>query len=269
MFSFNDVVIWKAIKGRLARKKILFEPNGFTWLLRIIFNSSLLLFEVVAIAYIINISASSPHIYNSVEDIKADHLTLLVLGTSKKIQGTEVINVYFTQRINETIDAYKSGKVDRIILSGDRNGSGYDETKDMMTALVAAGVPKSVITLDPSGFRTFDSIKRLEIPVNETVVIVSQTFHLERALYLARSEGLMAVGLAADGNMTTKMFKRELLAKTKVLLDIYVLNTQSNGIAAKPRRQVEWTKTTDIILMLFVLICVAVAGQLSKNLLTY
>lgn len=268
-FSFNDVILWRTLKAKLEKRRVPLGNTGVTWLVRISFCAAILGVQIVLAAYILNISISSPYIYDTVEEIKSKKLTVLVLGTSKYISGTNQLNRYFVQRMEKTIHAYRTSRVHRIILSGDKKANGYDETRDMLDELIAAGVPRTKIFLDTAGFRTFDSIKRLKVSDIETIAIISQSFHLERALFLARAEGLMAIGLAADGTMTSQMFKRELLAKTKVLLDIYILNTQSHGIAAKPRRPIQFTQATDVILMLFVLLCVGVAGQLSRNLLTY
>jgi hypothetical protein len=101
------------------------------------------------------------------------------------------------------------------------------------------------------------------------IIIISQLFHLERALFLARRANIEALGVAANGNMTKEMFKREWFAKTKVLMDIYILNTQSPGVAASPRRQINPLRPGHCAILLTVLALIAVSGRLMRELLTF
>ena len=118
----------------------------------------------------------------------------LVLGTSRLERGG-FANPYFLNRIEAAAALYKSGKVKYLIVSGNQSGGGranggYDEPTDMRDALVAAGVPAKAIYRDYAGFRTLDSVLRAhEVFGQERVIIVSQHFHLARALFLAKSHG--------------------------------------------------------------------------------
>ncbi len=162
--------------------------------------------------------------------------TALVLGTAAKTRyGHE--NFYFSYRMAKAAELYHSGKVEHFILSGDNHVEGYDEPEDMKQALIALGVPDSCLHLDYAGFRTLDSIIRAkEIFGQAEFIIISQRFHNERAVYLARQNGIMAYGLNASdvkqySGYVTQL--REYLARGKALLDVHILNTQPHFLGEK------------------------------------
>ena len=96
----------------------------------------------------------------------------------------------------------------------------------MRSDLIAAGIDSSVIYLDYAGFRTFDSIKRLkEIFGQDSVTIISQQFHNERAIYIAQREGIAAIGFNATDvgvKQGMRMQSREKLARVKVFIDYWL-----------------------------------------------
>ena len=114
-----------------------------------------------------------------------------------------VANPYFFNRIDAAAKLFKAGKVEICIVSGNqarggRPRGGYDEPADMRDALIAAGVPEDRIYRDYAGFRTLDSVLRAKgIFGQDRVIIVSQRFHLARALFLARWHGLENDGFEA------------------------------------------------------------------------
>lgn len=110
--------------------------------------------------------------------------TALLLGTGKTLSNGQP-NAYFYNRIQAAADLYKSGKVKYIIVSGDNSQKNYNEPEDMQMALIEYGVPKDNIFLDFAGFRTLDSVVRAkEIFGQNQLIIVSQKFHNERAVFL-------------------------------------------------------------------------------------
>lgn len=127
----------------------------------------------------------------------------LVLGTSKLLRSGAP-NPYFTGRIQAAAALYAAGKARYLIVSGSqahggRGAGGYDEPSDMRDALVSAGVPAERIYRDYAGFRTLDSVLRVhQVFGQDRVIVVSQRFHLQRALYLAQRHGLAFQGLAAS-----------------------------------------------------------------------
>lgn len=160
-------------------------------------------------------------IYSSTEKIPAAPVALL-LGTSRMYGGH--LNAFYTKRIQAAADLYKSGKVRGIIVSGDNEKMNYNEPEDMRGDLIAEGVPEEFITPDYAGFRTLDSIIRAKkVFEQEKIIIVSQRFHVQRAIYLARQHGIDATAyVAADPPLRSSRIKvraREILARAAAVLD--------------------------------------------------
>ena len=101
-------------------------------------------------------------------------------------------------RVDAAVELYKAGKVQRILMTGDNSSVGYNEVAAMKQRAVGQGVPSDKVNLDYAGFRTYDSCYRAKVIFGvDRAILVTQRYHLPRALYLARSFGIEAVGLAA------------------------------------------------------------------------
>jgi SanA protein len=149
----------------------------------------------------------------------------LLLGASRlTTNGYE--NYYFNYRINAALELYHAGKIKYIIVSGDNSRKTYDEPTDMKNALLSGGVPDSVIYLDYAGFRTFDSVIRAKEIFGQTkLIVISQKFHNERAVFIARNNDIEAYGYNAQdlsGKFGKKTNRREFFAKAKVFLDMLI-----------------------------------------------
>ena len=148
--------------------------------------------------------------------------TGLLLGTSKTLSNGAP-NAYFVNRIEAAAHLFKSGKIQNIIVSGDNSQKDYNEPEEMKNELIKAGVPAEKIFEDFAGFRTLDSVVRAkEIFGQNSYIIISQKFHNERAVFLARKNGIEAFGYnAADVNKYAgfKTNAREKLARAKVFWD--------------------------------------------------
>jgi len=153
----------------------------------------------------------------------------LVLGCSPYTRDGRT-NLFFKYRMDAAVRLYEAGKVEVLIVSGDNSTHQYDEPSAMKEALIKRGVPSDVIYCDYAGFRTLDSVIRArEIFQQENITIVSQKFHNQRAIFLAKKRGIQAIGynareLRSRSSLKTRV--REWFARTKSLLDIYVLNRQ-------------------------------------------
>ena len=113
----------------------------------------------------------------------------LLLGTAKYVAKGKK-NYFYVYRIRAAVALWKAGKVGAILVSGDNGSKYYNETIRMEKDLIKAGVPKKYIATDYAGFRTLDSIVRAEALFDlKEYIIVSQRFHLERALFIARAKG--------------------------------------------------------------------------------
>lgn len=180
---------------------------------------------------------ASVYIYDDLTKVPAKKAAL-VLGTAKYFYGRE--NYFYNYRIDAAAKLFKSGKVKAIVISGDNGSKSYDEPTDMKKDLIKAGVPEKYITLDYAGFSTLDSVVRAEVIFDlKDYIIVSQKFHLERAIYIAKSKGQDVVGFAAKDLKNTlaakKMQYREYLARTKAFLDLYILHTDPKFYGKKEK----------------------------------
>lgn len=144
----------------------------------------------------------------------------LVLGTSKYLPKGG-INVYFKYRIDAAVLLFKKGKIDRIIVSGNSTLN-YNEPKMMKEMLIQQGVPSEFVYEDHAGFTTRDSVLRAhQIFRQLRFTIISEKYHIERAVFIACCEGLNPIGFA-DSNLKvqTKIHIRETLARLKAVLDV-------------------------------------------------
>lgn len=162
-------------------------------------------------------------VFNPSGSIPYTH-TGLVLGTTPKLKDGRP-NLYFEYRMDAAVDLYKSGKVKYLIISGDNHRNDYNEPEEMKKALLARGVPRNALYLDYAGLRTLDSVMRAkEIFGQDSLTVISQRFHNERAIYLADAFGVHAIGYNAKDVSLSKGFKtqvRELLARVKVFIDLF------------------------------------------------
>lgn len=165
--------------------------------------------------------------YADVTAIPHNHVGLL-LGTGKYMaSGAE--NPFYNYRIDAAIALLKAGKIDYLVISGDNGRRDYNEPESMRADLIAAGIDSSRIFLDYAGFRTFDSMRRLkEIFSQDSVTIISQQFHNERALYIAKREHIIAIAFNArdvSRRAGLRTAVREKFARVKVFLD-YIFHVQ-------------------------------------------
>ncbi len=131
-------------------------------------------------------------------------------------------------RLETALDLYEKGLVKRILVSGDNRFRDYNEPEAMKRWLVNNGVPEKDIACDYAGRRTLDSCARAARlwGVRDKVVLVSQAYHLPRALFLAKSWGMDAVAVSAKSGTFRRDLIRERLARMKAWLDVCVLGTE-------------------------------------------
>ncbi|MEL6842867.1 MAG: ElyC/SanA/YdcF family protein [Bacteroidota bacterium] len=164
-----------------------------------------------------------------VEEVPNDYAVALVLGTSPKTSDGRT-NLFFKYRLDAAAKLYREGHIKHFVLSGDNRTEQYDEPTQMRKALIERGVPQSAITLDYAGFRTLDSIVRTRsVFALDKVLIISQAFHNERALFIAQVKGINALAFNAESvpqSYAPKTYLREYLARCKAVLDLYILGTE-------------------------------------------
>ena len=135
-------------------------------------------------------------VFDNLESIPKNKVGL-VLGTAKHMtDGT--INLYYKYRIDATVELYKAGKIEYVLVSGDNSTKYYDEPSTFKQDLIAKGIPENRIYLDYAGFRTLDSVVRAkEIFGQTSITFISQKFHNQRAIYIANDYDIDAVGYNA------------------------------------------------------------------------
>ena len=142
---------------------------------------------------------------------------IIVLGCLVKNNGEP--SDMLSDRIQRGIELYNQGASPKIIMSGDHGTVEYDEVNTMKQIAVESGIPSSDVFMDHAGFSTYESIYRAkEIFGAEKIIIVTQEYHLYRALYIARALGIEAYGVDADYRTywgQAKRDLREVLARCK------------------------------------------------------
>lgn len=149
----------------------------------------------------------------------------VVFGAS--VYGNGALSPILEDRIETAIDLYRARKVDRILVSGDARHPSYNEPKAMYEYLVNRGVALKDVVVDTSGRSTYETCLRAkEVFGLKRAVLVSQRFHLSRALYIANQLGLDAVGMA--GSMKTRQdidyqSVREWAAEVKAYFNLHFI----------------------------------------------
>lgn len=167
--------------------------------------------------------------YNTINTIPKNDVGL-VLGANKYTPNG-YINPYYKYRIDAAVALYKSGKIKYILVSGDNAYKSYNEPKNFKKDLIAKGVPENHIFLDYAGFRTLDSVVRAKEVFGQTsFTIISQKFHNERAIYIAKHFNINAIAYNAKDIYKTP--NREYLARTKARLDL-LFNVQPKFLGKK------------------------------------
>jgi SanA protein len=201
------------------------------WLKKI-FISSVIIPGIFLLALFLNYNfiaeEGSSKIYYDLDFLQPVEVGL-VLGTSKyTVSGN--INSFYKNRIDAAVRLFEAGKVEYLIVSGDNRHASYNEPRNMMKDLIDAGVPTDRVIPDYAGFRTFDSMVRArKVFMLDSVLLVSQAFHLERALFIAQRNDLNAIGFAAvfpNNEGSFNVIVREYFARIRMMLDLYVLKTE-------------------------------------------
>ena len=134
---------------------------------------------------------------------------ILVLGASVTSDG--VPSPILQDRLDTAIDLYNKGVAPKLLLSGDTGQMVYNEVKAMQNYALEAGVDENDIYLDHAGFSTYESIYRAKYIFKvDSMIVVTQTYHLYRSLYGCRRMGITAMGAAADQYTYAGQEKREI-----------------------------------------------------------
>lgn len=173
------------------------------WLLRIFLillacGFAGILFFFLVTRYVYWTTASK--IETKVANIKQENppLIAIVFGAGLRQKNTEPSAILY-DRVFTAVELYRAGKVRKLVMSGDNSSKDYDEPTVMKETAMELGVPAENIVLDYAGRRTYDTCYRAkEIFGIKRAVLVTQEFHLPRAVYLCNALGVESVGIKAD-----------------------------------------------------------------------
>ena len=191
---------------------------------RFAWKFGLLGFSVLALVRVAIILAAVPRTF-PMDDAPVRRVAI-VFGAHVRSNGMP--SAVLRDRVQTAVDLYKSGKVEKILMSGDNSVVDYNEPEAMRQYAISLGVPDEDIVLDYAGRRTYDTCYRArEIFQVDSVILVTQGFHLPRALFLCNSFDVEAVGVKADNYYYLKRLRlfwsvRETLATTQAVWDVYV-----------------------------------------------
>ena len=194
----------------------------------------LCLLAIAAVSACVKFSALG-RTYDDPADVPHRRVGLL-LGCPRLVTNRRP-NYFFRYRIEAAVRLFEAGKVDCLLVSGDNFSEGCTETADMQESLIAAGVPAGKIFCDFDGLRTLDSVVRAREIFGQTeLTVISQKFHNERAIFIARRHGMDAIGFNArmpGGFFGFLNLCREQLARVRAVLDAYLLETQPKLLGQK------------------------------------
>lgn len=166
-------------------------------------------------------SSTKDQTYHNINEVPQAY-TVIVLGASVRSNGD--LSTMLEDRVSSALSLYRAGKVSRFLLSGDNGTKSYNEPKAMQLYLINQGVPEEDIFLDYAGFDTYDSMYRASSVFNvKEAIVVTQKFHLPRALFIANRLGLDYYGFIGDKHIYQRENankRRELLANVKAYLEL-------------------------------------------------
>ncbi|MBI5946453.1 MAG: YdcF family protein [Chloroflexi bacterium] len=194
----------------------------FIWrIMRILFFAAFLVLvlpRLLVIAY----GAASTH---TVKNVPADRVAI-VFGAGLRYDGTPT--AILRDRVETAVQLYQNGKVSKLLMSGDNSVVDYNEPEAMRQYALSLGIPDEDITLDFAGRRTYDTCYRASAIFQvQSAILVTQSFHLPRALFLCNSLGVKSSGVAADNIYFRKISRliwnaREFFATTQAVWDVYL-----------------------------------------------
>ena len=157
-------------------------------------------------------------VFANIENVKEKDFAI-VLGAA--IKNNNQPGNYLKYRLDDALTLYKTGKIKKILISGDNGEDAHDEISVMNNYLVKNGVPQDIIFGDYAGFDTYSTMERADKIFDiKSAIIVSQGFHLPRAIYIAREKGIDATGYATKQSFgKRRYFIREHFATIKSFFD--------------------------------------------------
>jgi SanA protein len=188
------------------------------WIISLVIVAEAGLVVILAVNVAIHLE-SSPYIYNGLADVPSAEV-VVIPGASVLANGQ--LSPILQDRADTAIALYRAGKVFKILVSGDNSTLSHNEVTPIDNYLLAKGIPAQDIFLDHAGFDTYSTMYRARDIFGVTSMLVaSQSFHLPRAIFIARSLGITAYGVtASNDHVDLWNYIREVFADEKVILDL-------------------------------------------------
>jgi len=184
----------------------------------IAFVAALALIALAMIVPIVMRLVVASYIEPSVGDVPATEVAMILGASVYRGRPSPIL----AERADAAIALYKADKVSKILVTGDNGALSYDEVTPVRKYLLNAGIPSQDIFLDHAGFDTYSSMYRArEVFLANSLTIVTQDFHLPRALWIARHLGLEAYGVVAEGGEHSPYdYIREIPASIKAIVNV-------------------------------------------------
>ncbi|WP_195263901.1 MULTISPECIES: ElyC/SanA/YdcF family protein [unclassified Clostridium] len=188
----------------------------------------LLMILIISISITIStVNSYKKYIYN-IEDIPSESDAIIVLGAGVRVDGTP--SDILADRLETSLEVFEAGLANVFLLSGDHGREEYNEVGSMKKYILQNDIDEKLIFMDHAGFSTYDTMYRAkEIFKVDKAIIVTNEYHLPRALYIAKKLGIDAYGIKSDKRQYQLMDsykKREVLAQLKDFIYVNILKPE-------------------------------------------
>lgn len=191
-------------------------------------KNTLVIFILVSLLGLVSLLFINYHIVSSVKDriVSEDEAALLgadcILVLGAGVWDNNRPSPMLEDRLLQGIELYRNGASDRLLMSGDHGRKEYDEVNIMKQFAIDRDVNSEHIFMDHAGFNTYDSLYRArDIFQAEKIIVVTQKYHLYRALYIAKKLGIEAYGVASDPRSYAGQEVRDLREKLARVKDFF------------------------------------------------
>ena len=207
--------------------------RGVKRLIQLILLAIALFIGIVLFINLFTIGTTYQSMLSVEELIDSEYITedipVIVLGAGvvDNLEPSQILK----QRLDQAYAIFEEAPEKQFIMSGDHRDQYYNEVSVMKDYLIELKIPSEQIYLDHAGYSTYDSLYRLKHVIGEDrVIIVTQGYHLSRALVLARGLGLEAVGVPADDSRSSRIYRevREIFARVKDFAVTYLGYQEEN-----------------------------------------
>lgn len=160
------------------------------------------------------------HVYSNIYDVPQCRVAL-VLGAKVRPDGS--LSPSLKSRVDTAVELWREGRVEKLLMSGDNRVVRYNEPERMRQYAIGRGVSRDAIVLDHAGRRTYDSIYRAKYIFGlKKMIVVTQSFHIDRAIFLCDHIGVQAYGVGSSTSGDLRASIREVPACLGALVDVYV-----------------------------------------------